>query len=76
MGETPDDIKYEVEQARTRLGRNLNQLEYHVRREFNWRVQFDRHPWPFMAAAFGAAMLAGFASASHRRNATVPPAVR
>lgn len=59
MGETADDIKRQVENARARLGRNLNELEYHVKAEFDWRVQFDRHPWAFIGAAFSAAMLLG-----------------
>ena len=61
MGETPDNIRQLVEQARTRLGQDLNQLEFQVRREINWRVQFNRHPWLFLGVAFGAAFLAGLA---------------
>jgi hypothetical protein len=61
MGETPREIVIEVEQARNRLGQNLNELEYRVKRSFNWRAQFDRRPWAFLGAAFGAALIAGLA---------------
>jgi hypothetical protein len=57
MGETPDQIKHEIEQARSRLGQDLNELEYRVRRETDWRVQFRRRPWAFLGAAFGAALV-------------------
>ena len=59
MGETPDDVKREVEQARAKLGQDLNELEYSVRTELDWRVQFARRPWVFLGAAFGAAAAIG-----------------
>jgi hypothetical protein len=61
MGQTTNDIMQEVERARSRLGQDLNELEYRVRSEFDWRVQFDRYPWVFISAAFGLAMLVGMA---------------
>jgi hypothetical protein len=63
MGETPDDIKREIEQARERLGANLNQLEYQVKRNFDWRAYFDRNPLAFIGGAFGAAFLLGWMTA-------------
>jgi hypothetical protein len=63
MGETPDDIKREIEQARERLGANLNQLEYNVKRNFDWRLHFDRNPLAFVGGAFGAAFLIGWLTA-------------
>ena len=59
MGETPDEIKQEVEQVRARLGQDLNRLEYQVKRTFDWRTQFDRNPWAFVGTAFGVAFLVG-----------------
>ncbi len=59
MGETPDEIRQEIAQARNRLGQNLNELEYRVKASTNWRAQFDRHPWAFVGAAFAGAMLLG-----------------
>jgi hypothetical protein len=60
MGETPDDIKLEIEQARARLGANLNQLEHTVKKTLDWRSHFDRNPAPFLGAAFGVAFLIGW----------------
>jgi len=57
MGETPDELKRQVEQTRSRLDQDLNQLEYHVREAADWRFQFNRHPWVFVGAAFGGALL-------------------
>jgi ElaB/YqjD/DUF883 family membrane-anchored ribosome-binding protein len=56
MGQTADEIKQEIEQARSRLGQNLNELEYRVKSETDWRVHYDRHPWMFLGAAFAGAM--------------------
>jgi hypothetical protein len=76
MGEKPDEIKHEVEQARARLGQDLNQLEFQVRREFDWRVQFDRRPWLFLGVAFGAAFLVGMATIPRARSSNGRFAVR
>jgi ElaB/YqjD/DUF883 family membrane-anchored ribosome-binding protein len=76
MGETPDDIKNELEQARARLGQDLNRLEYRVRTELDWRVHFDRHPWQFCGAAFGVGLLLGFAFAPSRNDFRARPVIR
>jgi len=60
MGETPDDIKQEIENARHRLGADLNQLEARVKSTMDWRAQFDRNPWAWVGGAFGAAFLIGW----------------
>ena len=52
MGETTDQLKAQIADARSRLGQNLNELEYRVKNTADWRFQFDRHPWPFIAAGF------------------------
>jgi ElaB/YqjD/DUF883 family membrane-anchored ribosome-binding protein len=59
MGQTPDEIRHDIDLARNRLGQELNQLEYRVKREADWRVHFDRHPWWFVGGAFGTALLVG-----------------
>ncbi len=51
-----------MERARARLGQNLDALESKVKSEFEWRVQYERRPWAFLAAVFGLAALAGFAT--------------
>jgi ElaB/YqjD/DUF883 family membrane-anchored ribosome-binding protein len=68
MGETPDEIKQEVEEARNRLGRDLNDLEYQVRRTLDWRTQFNRHPMAFIGAAFGLAFVIGLLLPVGRAN--------
>jgi len=70
MDETPDQLRSEVEHVRYRLGKNLDALESRVKEETDWRVQFRRHTWAFMGAAFGAALLFGYAlgSASEERS--------
>jgi len=59
MGETADDIKREIEQARERLGADLNQLEYRVKSTLDWRSHMDRNPLAFVGGAFGVAFLIG-----------------
>jgi hypothetical protein len=63
MGETPDEIKREIEQARERISSDLNQLEHRVKGALDWRAQFDRRPWAFVGGAFGAAFLIGWLTA-------------
>lgn len=57
MGETPDEIKQEIEEARSRLDQDFNRLEYRVKATADWRAQFHRHPWFFLGAAFTGALL-------------------
>jgi hypothetical protein len=63
MGEKPDDIAREIEQARERLGADLNQLEYRVKSTLDWRAHFDRNPLAFVGGAFAAAFLVGWMGA-------------
>ncbi len=74
MGQTPNDIMHDVERARERLGADLNELQYQIRSELDWKVQFDRHPWAFLGAAFGVAFLIGLAisGGSQRREPARP----
>jgi hypothetical protein len=60
MGETPEQIRAQIEQARHRLGQGLNELEYRVKRTTDWRTQFDRRPWAFAGAAFAGGLLLGW----------------
>lgn len=62
MGETAEEIRRHIEDTRGRLGQHLNALEYSVRREMNWRVQFGRRPWLFLGSAFALAFLLGRAT--------------
>ena len=66
MGETADQIRSEIEHTRSRLGQELDTLEQRVKRETDWRVQVNRHPWVFVGVAFALALFAGMALASTR----------
>ena len=57
MGETADRIIVDIEQARTDLKRDLSALETEVRREANWKVQFRKHPYAFLAGAIMVGLL-------------------
>ena len=59
MGEKPEEIRREIELARSRLDQDLNRLEYEFKRNTDWRVQFELHPWAFLGAAFGGGVLLG-----------------
>ena len=63
MGETPDEIKREIEETRQRIGANLSQLENRAKQALDWRSQFARRPWAFVGGAFGAAFLLGWLTA-------------
>lgn len=69
MGETPDDIKREIEEARHRLGADLNQLESSVKASLDWRARFNQNPWAWVGGAFAAAFLIGWMTADGPRNA-------
>jgi len=63
MGESADELKEQVDAARSRLAQDLNSLEYQVksqvRNTFDWRLQFRQHTWQVMAGAFGVGLLFG-----------------
>ncbi len=73
MGEKPDEIKTQIEQARNRLGQDLNELEYQVRRTTDWRLQFRRHPWAFLGTAFGGALALGWLIGHPRKTVELRP---
>ena len=61
MDQTPDQLRQEVEQARGRLGQDLNQLEYSVRTLTEWRTYFRRHPWAIVGTLFAVGLVTGLA---------------
>ena len=71
MGQTPDDIVHDIEEARQRLSVDLDRLEHRARQALDWRTYFDRNPWLFVGAAFGAAFIVGWLMA--RPVAVAPP---
>lgn len=60
MGEGPDQIKQEVETARSKLEQDLNELQYRVTTTLSWRAQFERRPWTYIGAIFGFSALVGW----------------
>ncbi len=58
MGEKPDQITEELEQRRAVLASNLNALDQKVKNMADWRLQFEKHPVPFLGAAFGGGLVA------------------
>jgi hypothetical protein len=66
MVQTADQIRTNIEYARAKLGQDLNELQYRVRQETDWRVHMARRPWHFMGAVFAVAMLCGFVTSPRR----------
>jgi hypothetical protein len=56
-GETLDQIERHIDATRSQLGNNLNELESRLRDTLDWRVQFDAHPLPMVAGAFGVGLI-------------------
>jgi ElaB/YqjD/DUF883 family membrane-anchored ribosome-binding protein len=67
MDETADQIRSEIEQTRAKLGQDLNDLEYKVKQETDWRVHVRRRPWPYLGAVFAVSMMLGLAVSGKRR---------
>jgi hypothetical protein len=61
MAETTDEVRHEADQARERLARDLNRLEYRVETMKDWRTWFRRYPEWFLGTAFVSAALLGYA---------------
>jgi hypothetical protein len=68
MGETADQIRSEIEETRAKLGQDLNDLEYKVKQETDWRLHVRRRPWRYLGAVFAASMIMGFAVSGKRRR--------
>lgn len=58
MSETSSQIESHIRDTRRELSDNLEELEQKVRSVVDWRKQFNAHPAAFLAAAFGAGLLA------------------
>jgi hypothetical protein len=68
MGQTSGELKREVDLARSRLDSDINRLQYHVRRELDWRTRFERSPWKFLGAAFAVGVLIALRLPAGRRS--------
>ena len=61
MGEATDQVRQEADEARERLARNLNRLEYRVEAMKDWHTWFREYPAAFLGTAFVCAFLIGYA---------------
>lgn len=59
MDEGPSEIEDHIRSTRRQLESNLQELEHKVKDAANWRVQFGRHPGPFLGVACAGGMLLG-----------------
>jgi hypothetical protein len=67
MVQTADQIRTNIEYTRAKLGQDLNELQYKVKQETDWRVHMARRPWHFLGVVFAVAMVFGFAFSAKRR---------
>jgi len=66
MGERPDQIERHIDDERSRLGANVNELENKVKNAFDWRVQFQQRPMTLMGVAFGLGVMAAAMTGGNR----------
>jgi hypothetical protein len=57
MGERADQIEEQIHRTREDLRYNLNELEEKVKSAFDWRMQFEEHPFTMLSIALGGGML-------------------
>jgi hypothetical protein len=53
MGETTNQIEWEIEQKRSELGDNLIELKQRAKAAVDWRSQVEERPGTMLAVAFG-----------------------
>ena len=68
MDENPDQIIDHIENQRSQLGANLNELESRVRRTTDWRAHFDNNPMLMLGAALGGGLVLGAVVAGARSS--------
>ena len=57
MAETPNDLRQNIEAARTRITGDINELEYRIQRVTDWRAQYREHRPLILGSAFGFGLL-------------------
>ena len=67
MDESPDQIEEHIRSTREELGTNFKELETRLKNATNWRLQFERHTWLFVAAALAGGFLLSGAVPTRRR---------
>jgi len=69
MGEKPEQIEQHIQETRRDLADKLQDLEYRVKRETDWRVHYRRHTLATLLAAFGGGLALAAISIPPRRDA-------
>ncbi|RPI28264.1 MAG: hypothetical protein EHM61_05755 [Acidobacteria bacterium] len=59
MGQRSDEIKKHIDNQRSELSENLEQLEERVKSTTDWRAQVERRPMTALGIAFGGGLLLG-----------------
>jgi hypothetical protein len=57
MGETTNQIEWEIAQRRTELSDNLIELKQRARAAVDWRSQVEKRPGTMLAVAFGSGIV-------------------
>jgi hypothetical protein len=57
MGETTNQIAWEIAQKRNELGDNLIELKQRAKAAVNWRSQVEERPGMMLAVAFGSGII-------------------
>ena len=68
MAQTTDELRQQIEARRTRIARDINELEHRVRKTVDFREQFRRHTGVFLGSAFGAGLLLGIVTGGDHRG--------
>jgi hypothetical protein len=70
MGEASDAIERHIRETRGELERNVEELEFRVKRATDWKQQVSKRPLGAVTAAFTGGLLASmlFGSADHHSN--------
>jgi hypothetical protein len=57
MGETTNQIEWEIAQARSELSGNLIELKQRAKAAIDWRAQVEERPGTMLAVAFGSGII-------------------
>jgi hypothetical protein len=68
MAQTTDELRQHIEAQRTRIARDINELEHRVRETVDFKEQFRRHTELFLGSALGAGVLLGLLTAGNHRQ--------
>lgn len=69
MGDRKSELKRRIATERDQLSGSLEELEMKAKSLVDWRAQFDAHPLPMLAAAFGGGLiLSGILADSRSAN--------